>query len=202
MQYVLVASPAAKFHSVPELVEQARGCCVGMLTYATGGEGSVHHLAMELLQHDARMELKHVPYKAAPQGFTDLMGGHIDLMFIAAGTASGPVKAGKVQALAVSGATKLNDLPTVPLLSDSVSGFVFESWFGLLAPAKTPSPVLKQLSSALGKFLSTPDARKKMQAIGVNAAEGDAAALQQRIESDTQRYAPIISKLKQTQAQP
>lgn len=123
-------------------------------------------------------------------------------MFIAAGTASGPVKAGKVQALAVSGATKLNDLPTVPLLSDSVSGFVFESWFGLLAPAKTPSPVLKQLSSALGKFLSTPDARKKMQAIGVNAAEGDAAALQQRIESDTQRYAPIISKLKQTQAQP
>ena len=200
LQYALVASPTAPFHSVDELLARARGCCAGSITYASGGEGSVHHLGMELLQDEAGISLKHVPYKAAPQGFVDVMGGHVDMMLIAPGTAIGPMKAGKVQGLARTGTAPIPEAPALPALSATVKGYVFESWFGLLAPAATPAPTLARLEAALAAYSKTPDARTKMLALGVTPTPEGAATLKARITNDIARYAPVLTRLKQLEA--
>ncbi len=150
LQYLLVASPTAPFHSVAELVAQARAN-PGTITYASGGEGSVHHLAMEAFQKEANIRLKHVPYKAAPQGFLDVMGSHVDMMFIASGTAVSPIKARKVQGLGRSGVAPVADLPAMAALKDmpECKGYVFESWFSLMVRSGTPAPVLSRISTAL-----------------------------------------------------
>jgi tripartite-type tricarboxylate transporter receptor subunit TctC len=203
LQYLLVASPAAPFHSVAELVAQARAN-PGTITYASGGEGSVHHLAMEAFQKDAGIRLKHVPYKAAPQGFLDVMGSHVDVMFIATGTAVSPIKARKVQGLGRSGLAPIADLPNMAALKDmpECKGYVFESWFGLLVRAGTPAPVVSRIGTALAAFMKSPEAEAQMQALGVTLTYEEPATLARRIDDDTRRYAPVVSKLKEQSAKP
>ncbi|MDP3795885.1 MAG: tripartite tricarboxylate transporter substrate binding protein [Polaromonas sp.] len=203
LQYLLVASPAAPFHSVAELVERARAN-PGTITYASGGEGSVHHLAMEAFQKEAGIRLKHVPYKAAPQGFLDVMGSHVDVMFIASGTAVSPIKARKVQGLGRTGVAPISDLPAMAALKDmpESKGYVFESWFGLLARAGTPAPMVGRVSTALAGFMKSPEAEAQMQALGVTLTFEDPSTLAKRIDEDTKRYAPVVAKLKEQSAKP
>ncbi len=196
VQYVLVASPTAPFRSVAQLLEQARAK-PGTITYASGGEGSVHHLGMELLQKDAGVSFKHIPYKAAPQGFVDVMGGHVDMMFIAAGTAIAPMKSHKVQGLASSGSTPIANAPELPALKDIVKGYTFESWFGLLAPIGTPAPVIAKLESTLADFLKTPRAQEKMQMLDLGIAREGADGLHARIDNDSRRFLPLLAKIKE-----
>jgi tripartite-type tricarboxylate transporter receptor subunit TctC len=203
LQFILVASPVATFHSVADLVAQARAR-PGSITYASGGEGSVHHLAMELLQKDAGIELRHVPYKAAPQGFLDVMGSHVDTMFIAPGTAVAPIKAQKVKGLAISGSMPVADAPDLPALKDqsATKGFVFESWFGLLVRSGTPPAIVEKLQSALADVTSTPDAKKQMQTLGLTLTAEGPQQLRARIDTDTKRYASIVAKLKEKASKP
>lgn len=203
LQYLLVASPAAPFHSVAELVERARAN-PGTITYASGGEGSVHHLAMEAFQKEAGIRLKHVPYKAAPQGFLDVMGSHVDVMFIASGTAVSPIKARKVQGLGRTGVAPISDLPAMAALRDmpESKGYVFESWFGLLARAGTPASMVGRVSTALAGFMKSPEAEAQMQALGVTLTFEDPSTLAKRIDEDTKRYAPVVAKLKEQSAKP
>lgn len=203
LQFILVASPTAPFHSVNEFIAMARQR-PGAFTYASGGEGSVHHLAMELLEKDAGIDLRHVPYKAAPQGFMDVMGGHVDAMFIAPGTAVAPMRTHKVQGLANSGTQAIKDAPELPLLKDlpPTRGYVFESWFGLLVRAGTPAPIVAKIGAALQAFMKTPEAQAQAAALGVTPSLEGADTLRQRMVSDTARYAPIIAKLKQEGSKP
>ncbi|VCU68570.1 Tripartite tricarboxylate transporter family receptor [Pigmentiphaga humi] len=196
LRYVLVASPASPYRSVEQLLAQARAH-PGTVTFASGGEGSTHHLGMELFSHASGASFKHVPYKAAPQGFVDVMGGHVDMMFIAASTAIQPVKTGKVQGLANTADTPIPDLPGLPMLKDKVQGFTFDSWFGLFAPAGTPAAVASRLNASVQAVLKDPQVRDKLQAQGLSAWEGDGQTLRERIAADTQRLLPVIAKLKE-----
>jgi tripartite-type tricarboxylate transporter receptor subunit TctC len=202
LQYVLVASPGAPFSTLAEWLSTARTGPAGSITYASGGEGSVHHLAMELLQADAGVSLKHVPYKAAPQGFMDVMGGHVDMMFIAPGTALAPVRARKVKGLGRSGADPIKEAPELAAISDTLKAFQFESWFGLLAPAGTPAPVIAKLEQALMVLLRDSAIQERMTAIGVSPVVEGAQALKARIDADTRRFAPALVKIKQGGRQP
>ncbi|ODS74335.1 MAG: hypothetical protein ABS43_09970 [Bordetella sp. SCN 67-23] len=201
LRYVLVASPTAPFKSVEQLLEQARAR-PDTITYASGGEGSTHHLGMALFEQEAGVSFKHVPYKAAPQGFVDVMGGHIDMMFLAASTAIQPVRGGKVQGLANTAATPIPDLPDLPMLKDKVKGFTFDSWFGLFAPAGTPPAVIDKLTASVQSVLHDPQVRDKLQAQGLAAGEGGPRELRERIGADTRRLAPVIAKIKSQQSKP
>ncbi|MES2412177.1 MAG: tripartite tricarboxylate transporter substrate binding protein [Pseudomonadota bacterium] len=203
LQYILVASPSAPFRSVAELVEKARAN-PGTITYASGGEGSVHHLAMEAFQKDAGIRLRHVPYKAAPQGFLDVMGSHVDIMFIAPGTAISPIKANKVQGLARTGQAVIADLPALAALKDAPEskGYVFESWFGLLVRSGTPAATISRLNTAVTAYMKSPETTAQLQMLGVTPALEDSATLARRIDDDTKRYAPVLAKLKEQSAKP
>ncbi|WP_233146278.1 tripartite tricarboxylate transporter substrate binding protein [Pigmentiphaga sp. NML080357] len=201
LRYVLVASPSAPFKSVEQVLDQARAR-PETITYASGGEGSTHHLGMELFAQEAGVSFKHVPYKAAPQGFVDVMGGHVDMMFLAASTAIQPVRTGKVQGLANTSATPIPDLPELPMLKDKVQGFTFDSWFGLFAPAGTPASVIETLNASVRTVLQSAHVREKLQAQGLAAGDGGPQGLRDRIAGDTRRLAPVIAKIKSLQGKP
>lgn len=195
--YVLVTAPQKKFASTTALVQAGRSR-PGEITCASGGEGSIHHLVMEAFQQATGVRFKHVPYKAAPQGFIDVMGGHVDLMFIAPGTAAGPIKAGKIHALGHSGTNALPELPQLAQLRNDPAcpQFVFESWFGLFSKQGTASEVQQRLHQALNLVLETREFKEQMTQLGLIPRQETPEQLNQRIVQDTLRFAPVVAQLK------
>jgi tripartite-type tricarboxylate transporter receptor subunit TctC len=155
----LVVHPAVPARSVKDLVAIARAQ-PGKLTYASGGTGSSNHLAAELFKSMARVDLLHVPYKGAGPAMVDVMGGHVDLMFGAAGLAE--AKAGKVRVLGVTSAKRAHAAPDVPTVAESaVPGYEATIWFGVLAPAGTPAAIVKRLSQDIQKVVNQPRIREQ-----------------------------------------
>lgn len=159
----LVLHPTVPAKSVKELIGIARAQ-PGKLTFASGGNGSSNHLAGELFKSLAGVDLLHVPYKGAGPAMIDVMAGHVDLMFGAAGLAES--KAGKVKLLAVTGAKRSPLAAQVPTLAESgVSGYEATIWFGLLAPAGTPQAIIDRLAKDIGEVLAQPRLRQQFSTI-------------------------------------
>lgn len=148
----LVVHPGVPAKSVKDLVALARA---GKLAYGSGGNGSSNHLAGELFKSLARVDLLHVPYKGAGPAMIDVMAGHVDLMFGAAGLAE--AKAGKVRVLAVTSAKRSTVAPQIPTIAEGgVPGYEATIWFGILAPSGTPAQIVSRLSQEIGKVLAQP----------------------------------------------
>jgi len=190
VQYTLVAAPDQGIRSVNDLIQQAKAK-PNSIPYASGGVGSIHQLIMEVFQGKAGITLQHVPYKAAPQGFNDLMGNHVSVMFIANGPGLAAASAGKVVALGTAGS---QTAPGVPRLGDLVPGFEFESWFGLFAPEGVPADRLQTLSLALKQALATPAVQSKMDVAGVVPQWSDGKAMGERLHRDIGSYRTILKE--------
>jgi tripartite-type tricarboxylate transporter receptor subunit TctC len=148
----LVVHPSVPAKTVKELLALAKRH-PGKLTFASGGNGSSNHLAGELLKLLAGVDLLHVPYKGAGPAMIDVMAGHVNMMLGAAGLAE--ARAGRVRALAVTSAKRTASAPDLPTLAESgVPGYESTIWFGLLAPAGTPQPIVNRLSQEIGKVLN------------------------------------------------
>ena len=159
----LVLHPAVPAKSVKDLIAIARAQ-PGKLTFASGGNGSSNHLAGELFKSLAGVDLLHVPYKGAGPAMTDVMAGHVDLMFGAAGLSE--AQAGKVKLLAVTSAKRSPLAPAVPTVAESgVPGYEATIWFGLLAPAGTPPAIVERLSKEVGEVLAQPKLRQQFSTI-------------------------------------
>jgi tripartite-type tricarboxylate transporter receptor subunit TctC len=159
----LVLHPTVPAKSVKDLIAIAR-TQPGKLTFASGGNGSSNHLAGELFKSLARVDLLHVPYKGAGPAMTDVMAGHVDLMFGAAGLSES--QAGKVKLLAVTSAKRSPLASEVPTVAESgVPGYEATIWFGLLAPAGTPSAIIDRLSKEVGEVLAQPKLRQQFSTI-------------------------------------
>ena len=167
----LVVHPALPAKSVRDLVAFAKAQ-PGKLTFASGGNGSSNHLAGELFRSLARVELLHVPYKGAGPAMVDVMAGHVAMMFGAAGLAE--AKAGKVRVLGVTSAKRSATAPGVPTLNESgVPGYEATIWFGILAPAGTSSPIVKQLSQDIGAVLAQPRLRAQFSTLDITPSTPD-----------------------------
>ena len=161
----LVVHPSLPARNVKELLALARSR-PGTLSYGSGGTGSSNHLAGELFKSLAKVDLLHVPYKGAGPAMIDVMAGHIAMMFGAAGLAE--AKAGKVRVLAVTSAKRSNTAPDIPTVAESgVPGFDATIWFGLLAPAATPQPLVTRLSQEIGKALAHPRLREQFPTVDI-----------------------------------
>jgi tripartite-type tricarboxylate transporter receptor subunit TctC len=191
VQFMLVAAPGSGIDSAAALIARAKAA-PGRIPYASGGTGSVHQLAMEIFEKDAGISLEHIPYKAAPQGFADLMGNHVSVMFIAVGTGEPAAAGGRVRALGYAGARARDGMQP---LSGTVPGFSFESWFGLFAPGATPAPVVARLSAALKTALHDPAVASKFTAAGVEPTWSDPATLERRLARDIDTYHGLLGKL-------
>lgn len=189
---ILSASPAQGIASVKDLVARAKAA-PGKLTYGSSGIGGAHHLSGAMFAHQAGVDMVHVPYKGGAAAATDLLAGHIAVMFEMGYAAMPSIKAGKVKALAVSSRKRLAALPDVPTLDES--GFKdFESynWQGIIAPKGTPPAVVARLSKELNDILQQPEMKEMFADTVSEPVGGTPAEFAAFIRSETAKWSAVV----------
>jgi tripartite-type tricarboxylate transporter receptor subunit TctC len=190
--FLLITHPSVPVKSVKELLALAKAE-PGKLNYASAGNGAANHLAMELFKSMAGVNLTHVPYKGAPQAVTDLIGGSVNLMFNSIPPALQHIKAGRLRMLAVSSAKRSPQLPDVPTIGEAgVPGYESITWFGLLAPAKTPPAIIARLHAELVKVVRAPEMRVQLEVQGYDPVGGSAAEFTAFIRAESEKYAKVV----------
>ncbi|MET0542351.1 MAG: tripartite tricarboxylate transporter substrate binding protein [Variovorax sp.] len=160
---------------------------------ATPGNGSTPHLAMELFQHTAGLKLSHVPYKGGAQAITDVLGGHVDVVAVNALEVLPLVKAGKLRVLAVMSPDRSAVLPGAPTVAESgFAGFEASVWYGFVAPAGLPAPILATLHDAVQKAIQSPEVKEQLAAAGGVPLPGPTAQFDKLLKSDAARYGKLI----------
>ncbi len=191
---VLVVHPSVPVNNVQELIAYAKAN-PGKLNFASSGSGTSIHLSGELFKTMAGVQMAHVPYKGSAPAVTDLLGGQVQLMFDNLPSALPHIKAGKLKALAVTSATRAATLPDVPTIAESgLAGFDATSWFGLLAPAGTPQPIIARLNSEVAKWLASAEAKEKMAALGANPTGHATDEFVRHIAAETSKWAKVVKE--------
>ncbi|MCE7505692.1 tripartite tricarboxylate transporter substrate binding protein [Polynucleobacter sp. IMCC30063] len=166
------------------------------LSYGTSGAGGTPHIAGELLKQKTGANLVHVPYKGGGQALIDLLGGNIPLVYTAVAGANQYVKSGRIKAIAVSSAKRSPSMPDVPTFTESgIKEFEIDDWVGLLAPAKTPKPILIKLNQALNEILNSPEGKTRLLAMGITPSPGTPEKFGEQIKGDLIRFAPIVKSM-------
>jgi tripartite-type tricarboxylate transporter receptor subunit TctC len=188
----LVVHPSVPVNTVQELIALAKAQ-PGKLNYASAGIGSFQHLSCALLVSQAGIDVVHVPYKGGGPAMTDLMAGHVDLLFASVLEGSGHIKAGKLKGLAVTHAKRSPAIPDVPTLAEAgVRDAESGSWIALLAPAATPSSIVDKVAADVKEAVSAQDVREKLIAQGAVPQSSTPGELQALIDKDRERYGRII----------
>ena len=188
----LVLHPSVPAKNVRELIALAKAK-PGALTMASFGTGSVPHLAGELFNLQAGTKMLHVPYKGGAQAMTDLIGGHVSLMFNSMGAVNGPLAAGKIRAIAVGAPKRSSALPDVPTIRESgLPEFEATSWIGLYGPAKLPQPIVARLSKEVSAILKLPDVKERMAKLGSDTGSGTPEDLAGYLERDLKRWGKVV----------
>jgi tripartite-type tricarboxylate transporter receptor subunit TctC len=162
---ILVVDPKLPINSVADLIAAAKAK-PGALSYDTPGIGTSPHLCMELLKYMAKIDLQHVPYKGTAAAVTDIMGGQIQVAFATALTAKPLVDAGRLRALAVSGPKRVEALPNVPPVAETVPGYEAMQWYGLVAPGGTPAAVIERAHAEAITALRSPEMKQRLATDG------------------------------------
>jgi tripartite-type tricarboxylate transporter receptor subunit TctC len=192
--YVVTASTKTDFTSIRELISFARAN-PGKLTFGSSGTGAASHLSAELFKSMAKVDLVHVPYKGAGQAVTDLLAGQIDLLFAPSQAVIQHVAAGKLKALATTGNRRSETLPNLPTVVEAgVPGYEALDWFGLLAPAATPTNLVLKLSADANRVLADPDIRSRMHSLGADPAGNTPAEFARFIRSDQAKWANLMRR--------
>lgn len=189
---LLVVNPAVPARTVKELLDLARSK-PGQLNFASFGNGTSNHLSGEMLKSMAGIDVLHVPYKSATQAVTDLIGGQTAFAFVNTPLALPQARAGKLRALAVTGAKRSAATPEFPTMSEAgVPGFVVESWYGLMAPAGTPDAAVARLREAALAALAKPEVREFFAKQGADVETSTPAEFASRIRTEQARWAEVI----------
>ena len=164
----------------------------GQLNFSSAGVASTSYLSAEILKQDAKINIQHVPYKGAPEATTAVIRNDVQ-MYMAPIPATQELSAtGKVKAIAINSAKRVPQLPDVPTVAETLPNYKYESWFGVLAPAGTPQPILTKVSEDIARVLEMPDVREKLLAQGSIPAPTTPAEFDAINKSDTERYGKIL----------
>lgn len=188
---VLVVNPSVQAKNVGELIALAKAE-PGSLNFGSSGIGSTNHLAGELLKSMAGIDIVHVPYRGAAPAMNDLLAGQIPFMFDNMPAVLPQVQGKAINAIAVAGVKRAETLPDVPTVAESVPGFEASSWFGLVAPAKTPGPALAKLSSELETILKMPDVKKRLAELGAEPGTVFGDAFGQFMTDETAKWGKLV----------
>jgi tripartite-type tricarboxylate transporter receptor subunit TctC len=193
---ILVAHPSVPVNNVGELIALAKRD-PGKLNYASVGTGSPGHIAGELFKLKTGADIVHVPYKGGGPAVTDTLGGQVQLLFVSIPAALQYVKAGKLKALAVTSDKRSQAAPDVPTIAESgVPDCVVNSWYGALAPAKTPPAIVAKLQAAFAKVLALPEVKEKLFLQGAEAASSTSAEFDRRIHDELKQWQYVIREAK------
>jgi tripartite-type tricarboxylate transporter receptor subunit TctC len=190
---VLIVNPSLGVNSVKEFVDYARAR-PGKLNYGSVGNGSASHLTMELLKMQAGVDIVHVPYPGSPQVNTAILANQIQAGFVVPGTAMPLVQSGRVKALAVTSSTRSPVLPDLPTIADAYPGFESSAWLGMVAPAKTPQPIVDRLSRELVAVIHSAEVRDRMLKIYFQAVGTTPEGLAGLMRSERDRWAKVIKQ--------
>jgi tripartite-type tricarboxylate transporter receptor subunit TctC len=189
---VLVTGIGSKYKTLADVTAAAKAK-PGQLNFASPGNGTVAHLTSELFQKAAGIKTQHVPYKGAAQALTDVVGGTVELYMSSVPTLLGQIKQGKLRALAVTSAARVDDLPDVPTINESgYKGFDAVTWFGLLAPAGTPKDVVAKVNAEFNKALKAAELRKRLGDEGADAAGGTPDEFAALIKTEIPRWGKVV----------
>ena len=193
LPFILVAHPSVEAKTVGELVALARAR-PGQLNYASVGNGSAVHLATELFKKRAGIDMVHVPYKGSAPALTGLLGGEASVMFVNLLSSLPMIKAGKLRALATGTAKRLSAMPDLPTIAEAgVPGYEFQAWFGIVAPAGTPRPIVERLNQELRRAIALPDVRERMiQQGGMEPVGGSAEAFAALIPGELEHWGRLV----------
>jgi tripartite-type tricarboxylate transporter receptor subunit TctC len=193
--FILVANPSLPVHSVAELVQYAKQN-PGTLSFASGGPGSPHHLYAELLKSMTGIEMTHVPYKGSAPALTDVIAGHVPLLFSDTVPSLPQIREGKVRALGVSTATRLPSAPEIPPIAEAgVPGFDAAGWGVFAVPAGTPKEVVSRLQPALTAALALPEVQQQIIKLGmIPGSMSSTEELERFITSEIARWGKVVTQ--------
>jgi tripartite-type tricarboxylate transporter receptor subunit TctC len=187
---ILIVNTALPAKSLAELIALAKAR-PGALSYGTPGVGTSPHMAMELLKSMAGIDIQHVPYKGTAPALTDVMGGQIAAMFANALTARPQIDSGRVRALAVSGPKRIEALPGVAPVADTVPGYEAMQWYGLVAPAGTPPAIIARLNAEALKALRSDEMKERLALDGAEPVGSTAAEFGALIRSELEKWTRV-----------
>lgn len=191
---VLVVNPAVPARDLQQLIALAK-TRPGALRYASGGNGSAAHIAMEYFKLRTQTDIGHIPYRGTSPAVVDVIGGQVEMIMTGVPAVVEQVKAGKLRALAVSSRTPVASMPGVPTIAASgVPDFEAIQWYGIVAPARTPPAVIALLNAEIGRALQTPALKARLDAEGAEAAPTTADAFGALIASEIARWKPVIEQ--------
>jgi tripartite-type tricarboxylate transporter receptor subunit TctC len=189
---VLVVAPALGVKSVKELIAYAKAR-PGQINFSSAGIGSGTQINGEMFRLAAGIEATHVPYKGAPEALNEVMTGRVHFAFSPVLVAAGQIKAGRVLALAVSTAKRSPMFPDVPTVAEAgLPGFDFDQWYGLLASAKTPRPLINLLNKEVVRILGLPDIKERMLTQGATPTPSTPEEFDAFIRSEVKRFAQVL----------
>ncbi len=189
---ILVAHPDVPVKTLQDVIKLSKSKPEG-LSYGTSGTGGTPHIAGELFKLKTGANLVHIPYKGGGQALIDVLGGSVPLVYTAVAGALQHVKTGKLRAIAVSSPQRVASLPDVPTFIESgVADFTISSWVGLMAPARTPKPVIDKLNAELNAVLNDADVRARLDTLGITATPGTPAKFAEEISRDLARFGAVV----------
>jgi len=190
---ILVVNENVPAKTLAELVALAKAE-PGKLVFASTGHGGMPHMAMELLKLTAGIQLVHTPYTGAAPAVNDLLGGHVQMMFADVPVLLGNIQAGKLRALAIGSRTRIANLPNVATTAElGMPQVEADNWYGLVAPAATPQPVLAKLQSAAAEALRSAEVKDKLAAQSVIAVGNSSAEFSAYVKSEIERWGKVIA---------
>ncbi len=192
--YIVAANVGVAAADIRGLIALAKAS-PGKLSFGSSGTGAASHLSAELFKSMAGVDLLHVPYKGTGQALTDLLAGHVNLMFAPAQTVMPYVQAGKLKALAVTGARRSQTLPELPTVAESgLPGYEAVGWFGLLAPAATPKATVAKLSAEANRVLAMSEVRERMLVLGAEPAGNTPEEFARFIRGDQAKWSKLMKE--------
>jgi len=192
--YIVAANPGVAAGNIRELIALAK-LKPGKLSFGSSGTGAASHLSAELFKSMAGVDLLHVPYKGTGQAVTDLLAGHVNLMFGPAQTVMPYVRAGKLKALAATGSKRSDTLPDLPTVAESgLPGYEAVGWFGLLAPAATPKATVAKVSADVKRVLAMGEVREKMLGLGADPAPNAPEEFARFIRGDQAKWSKLMKE--------
>lgn len=193
---IIVTHPSLPAKNFKEFIALARAQ-PGKLTYASAGLGSGTHLAMEMLMLSQKIDMVHVPYKGTGPAITALLGNQIGSFLSTFASALPHIKAGRMRGIAVTSGKRAPTLPEVPTVAESgVPGFEYSTWYGVLAPAKTPRPIIEKLNKSIVTALNTTEMQQRYAAQGMDPRPTSSAEFAALLKSETAKWAKVVREAK------
>jgi tripartite-type tricarboxylate transporter receptor subunit TctC len=190
--YVLVIHPSLPANSVPEFVQYLKAN-PDKVNYSSSGIGSPLHMSGELFKLNTGTRMIHVPYKGTAPAYADLLGGQVQTSFPTIISSLVHIKAGRLRALAVTAPKRVQAVPSVPTFDETgVKGMTIVNWYGLIAPKKTPQPIIDRLVGEINEAMNSPEMVKSLTADGAEAASGSSADFAAHLKSENERWSRVV----------